>query len=68
MSKEKTDLIISLDLEGLRQGLVKGKFTSVDLVNVFGARAQTIARELELSAEENFTEALKMAAVKDSEL
>jgi Asp-tRNA(Asn)/Glu-tRNA(Gln) amidotransferase A subunit family amidase len=38
------------------------------LVNVFGARSLTIARELELSAEENFTEALKMAAVKDSEL
>lgn len=39
----------------------------MDLVNVFGDRCQTIARELNLTAEENFEEALKEAEIKDKE-
>jgi len=27
-----------MDVEQLREGIIKGKFTSVDLVNVFGER------------------------------
>jgi len=30
------DLILSLDIAGLREHLIKGTFTSVNLVNVFG--------------------------------
>ena len=44
-----------------------GNFTSVDLVNVFGQRCQSVGRFLCLSAEENFEEALKMAAERDKE-
>lgn len=50
----------------LRKGLFEGKFTSVDLVNVFGDRCQRIGRELNLSTEENFNKSLEMAAEKDS--
>ena len=38
------DFIISLDVKSLRQELIKGTFTSVNLVNVFGSRCQKIAR------------------------
>lgn len=51
----------------LRQGLVKGKFTSVDLVSVFGERSQRIGRQLNLSTEENFIQALKLAKDRDEE-
>ena len=46
---------------------MKGKFSSVDLVNVFGERCQRIGRQLNLSTEENFKVALKMAKEKDEE-
>jgi hypothetical protein len=48
------DLILKSDLKELRRGLMKGKFTSVDLVNVFGERSQRLGRLLNLSTEENF--------------
>jgi len=48
------DLIINLDVSEMREGLIKGTFTSVDLVNVFGDRCKRIGRSLYLSAEENF--------------
>ena len=48
------ELILQSDLQKLRQGLMKGKFSSVDLVNVFGERCQRIGRQLNLSTEENF--------------
>jgi len=35
-SQEKIDLILSLDACELREHLIKGSFTSVELVNVFG--------------------------------
>lgn len=63
---DNEDLILSLDLNGLREHLLKGTFTSVDLVNVFGNRCITIGRELCLSAEENFEEALRDAELCDA--
>jgi hypothetical protein len=51
----------------LQNGLRKGDFTSVDLVNIFGNRCQEIGRNLCLTAEENFEDALKMAAERDKE-
>jgi len=60
--------ILSLDVKQLREGLIKGRFTSENLVNVFGERSQRIGRALGLSAEENFIEALKLAKQKDEEL
>lgn len=46
---------------------MKGTFTSVDLVNVFGKRCYTIGRELKLTAEECFEEALLDAYKRDKE-
>lgn len=54
-------LIMSLDVCKLREELIKGTFSSVDLVTVFSERCQRIGRALNLSTEENFTQALKIA-------
>jgi Asp-tRNA(Asn)/Glu-tRNA(Gln) amidotransferase A subunit family amidase len=56
-----------MDVTQLREGLLSGKFSSEDLVNVFAARCYTIGRRLCLSTEENFEEALSEARVKDAE-
>ena len=61
------DLILNLDVSQLREQLLKGTFTSTDLVHVFGKRCFTIGREFCLSAEENFEEALVEAERKDKE-
>jgi hypothetical protein len=45
----------------LREELNKGTFTSVDLVNYYGKRCYTIGRELCLSTEELFDQALERA-------
>ena len=47
--------------------MIKGSFTSVDLVNVYGKRCYTIGRKLNLTTEENFDEALSEAEIKDRE-
>ena len=59
--------ILSMDLQALQEGLRSGKFTSLDLVNIFGERCLTIGRNLCLTAEENFKEALKLAVERDKE-
>ena len=56
-----------MDVTQLREGLMTGRFTSVDLVHVFAQRCYTIGRQLCLSTEENFEEAFTEAAVKDAE-
>ena len=56
-----------MSITDLKKGLIDGKFTSVDLVHVFGKRCQDIGRRLCLSAEENFEEALIEAESKDRE-
>lgn len=61
------DYILSLDVAGLRKQLLKGTFTSENLVNVFGERCQTFGRNLCLSAEECFTDALNLARKRDEE-
>ena len=57
--------ILEMDVGQLREGLIQQKFTSVDLVNVFGRRCYTIGRRLCLSTEENFEEAFIEAKIKD---
>ena len=59
--------ILKLDVKGLQAGLRKNKFTSVDLVHVFAQRCQVFGRDLCLSAEENFVEALKLAHYRDED-
>ena len=48
------EFILSLDVQGLRNELIKGTFTSTDLVNLFGFRCQKIGKKLNLTTEENF--------------
>ena len=55
------------DVTEIRKHLMKGTFTSVDLVNYFGNRCQTIGRELCLTTEEMFTSGLKLAKKCDDE-
>ena len=50
-----------MDCTQLREELFKGTFTSVQLVHVFGERCQIYGRELCLSTEELFEEAIKLA-------
>lgn len=38
--------IISLDVTQLREGLISGKFSSVDLVNIYSHRCYIIGRKL----------------------
>ena len=57
----KVNDIVQLDIKGLRQGLMQRRWTSTDLVNIFAERCYTIGRELNLSTEEGFADALKMA-------
>lgn len=61
------DFILSLDCTQMREELIKGSFTSVDLIHVFGDRCQRIARALNLSTEELFSEAMEMARLRDKE-
>ena len=61
------DHILSLDITQLKSGLIEGRFTSVDLVNVYADRCYRVGRSLCLSAQENFEEALDLAAIKDKE-
>ena len=51
----------------LRQGLLNGEFTSVDLVVFYGARCQKIGREMNYSTEELFESALEKAKKCDVE-
>ena len=46
---------------------MKGMFTSVDLVNYFGSRCQTVGRELCLTTQELFTSGLVLAKKCDAE-
>ena len=47
-------MLLTLDVHGLRQGLLDRKFSSVDLVNFYGNRCYTIGRDLCLTTEEMF--------------
>ena len=59
--------ILKMDVAALREELIKGTFNSVSLVNVYGERCQSIGRTLNLSAEENFDYAIKLARKRDDE-
>ena len=56
-----------MDCTQIRSALMDGKYTSVDLVNYFGNRVQTLGRELSLTTEELFEDAMKLAAIRDLE-
>lgn len=67
VSSEHASIMMNSDVHTLREHLFKGTFTSVDLVNFFGDRSQTIGRQLCLSTEELFEEAMDMAKKCDLE-
>jgi len=50
-----------MDCTDIRKGLMNNEFTSVDLVNFFGERCQRIGRDLGLTCEELFHEAMEKA-------
>ena len=55
------------DVGSIRIKLHSGFLTSVDLVNFYGLKCQTVGRELSLSTEEMFDSAMKKAKVCDQE-
>ena len=63
----KKSAILKMDVSQLRKGLFEGKFTSVDLVNIYGSRCRTLGVSHNLITEENFVEALDLAVQKDKE-
>ena len=65
--KELADFLLKADVAAVRQGLLDGRFTSVDLVNFYGARTQRLGRDLCLTAEELFAPAMELAEKCDAE-
>eukprot|EP00347_Sterkiella_histriomuscorum_P012439 403368569 len=63
----KAEVILDMDLAQLRLGLLRGEFTSEDLVHVFAKRCYTIGRQLNLTAEECFDEAVEISRLRDKE-
>lgn len=55
------------DVSQIREHLLKGTFNSVDLVNYFGSRCQTIGREFGYSTEELFDTGMELAKKCDIE-
>lgn len=66
--KVVADILSCKSINELLQGQFSGRFTCKQLVTVYCERCYRIARELHLSADECFTEALKIADEKDKEL
>lgn len=65
---DNEQLILSLDAAGLRDHMIKGTFTCSDVVNVYAKRSYIHGREMNLTTEENFEEALRDAEIKDKEI
>jgi fatty acid amide hydrolase len=65
--KKGGDELKSMDVYQIREALMEGKYTSVDLVNYFGNRCQTLGRELCLTTEELFESAMMLATKCDIE-
>lgn len=63
----KAELILGADVTGLREHLMAGRLTSVELVNFFGHRCQTIGRANCYSTEELFESAMELAKKCDQE-
>jgi len=61
------DSIIKMDVTQLRSGLIEGRFTSLQLVNVFGERCQRIGKKLCLNSEVYYEQAIQMAKLRDAE-
>jgi len=62
---DNKDFILDLTIPEIKQELLKGTFSVLDLVSVYCQRSYTIGRELGLSADEIFDTALKTAALYD---
>lgn len=60
-------MIVKSDVCQLREYLHKQTLTSVDLVNFYGDRCQTLGRELNCSTEEMFESAMEKAKLCDKE-
>lgn len=68
LAAEKKEMILACDDIGeLRGHLIKGSFTSVDLVLFFAERCFTIGRKMEYTAEEMFEAAFEKAKRCDAE-
>jgi hypothetical protein len=61
------DSIVNLDVRQMREGLLSGKFTSVDLVNIYSHRCYIVGRKLNYTTQESYKAALIMAEAKDDE-
>jgi len=61
------ELIIKKDVTELREGLMKGEFTSVQLVKLFAKQIMRVGRKNNYHTEELFQEALDQAEEKDRE-
>jgi Asp-tRNA(Asn)/Glu-tRNA(Gln) amidotransferase A subunit family amidase len=59
--------IMNATVTELKNALLDGELTSVQLVNVLAYRCYTIGRKYEITAAEMFTEGLKVAQEKDKE-
>ena len=59
--------LMEADLHRIRENLHQGTFKSVDLVNFYGDRCQTVGRQLNLTAQEMFESALELAKKYDEE-
>ena len=54
-----------MTLAEMREELLQGKVTSVELVQIFGRRCYYIGRAFNWTADERFGEALEEAKIKD---
>lgn len=61
VDEKVSQMLLDLDVHGIRQGLLDSKFTSEDLVNFYGNRCYTIGRDLCLTTEEMFESAMTRA-------
>ena len=67
VGQDQTEIMKGADVTLLREHLMKGTFTSVDLVNYFGERCQRIGREMGYSTQELFTSGMELAKKCDKE-
>ena len=67
VEQSKAEIMKNADVSEIRLHLMKGTFSSVDLVNYFGNRCQTVGRDLCLSTQELFKSGLVLAKKCDEE-
>lgn len=60
--------IIACTIEGLRKGMHEGRFTCVQVIKVYARRCYIIGRDLELSGDELYEQAIEEAVKADKEI